>query len=65
MMENDTLSQLLRINDDLFQICKSLNEKREIEISSRLIPLVTELTHVLLDEGKTNFTKTTRTSRAY
>jgi hypothetical protein len=52
MIDNDTLKHLLRINDGLFQVCKLLNEKLEIEISSRLIPLVDELTHILLDEGK-------------
>jgi len=52
MIDDDTLKHLLRINDDLFQLCKVLNEKSETEISSRLIPLVDELTHVLLDEGK-------------
>ena len=38
MIDDDTLKQLLRINDELFQLCKSLNEKRDMEISSRLIP---------------------------
>ena len=45
-------SKLLRINDGLFQLCKPLNEKQEIEISSRLIPLVDDLTHILLEAGK-------------
>ena len=51
-IDDDTLKQLLRINDGLFQLCKRLNEKQEIEISSRLIPLVDELTHILLEAGK-------------
>ena len=52
MIEDDTLKQLLTINDGLFQLCKWLNEKRDIEVSSRLIPVVGELTHVLLEAGK-------------
>ena len=32
-IDDDTLKQLLRINDALFQLCKRLNEKQEIEIS--------------------------------
>ena len=51
-IDDDTLKHLLRINDDLFQVCKWLNERRETEISSRLIPPVDELTHVLLEAGK-------------
>jgi len=52
MIDDDTLKQLLRSNDELFQLCKLLNEKRETEISSRLIPLVDQLTHVLIEAGK-------------
>jgi hypothetical protein len=36
MTDDDTLKQLLRINDELMQLCKSLTEKRDIETSSRL-----------------------------
>ena len=52
MIDDDTLNRLLRINDGLFQLCKLLNEKRDIGISSRLIPLVDRLTHVLIEAGK-------------
>ena len=52
MIDDDTLKQLLRINDGLFQLCKSLNEKRDMEISSRLIPLVDDLTHILIEAGR-------------
>ncbi len=38
MIDDYTLKQLLRINDELLQLCKWLNEKRDTEISSRLIP---------------------------
>ena len=41
-----------RINDDLIEICKSLNEISDTKITSRLIPLVDELTHVLIEAGK-------------
>ena len=52
MIDDGTLKQLLRINDALFQLCKWLNEKRDIETSSRLIPLVDDLTHILIEAGK-------------
>jgi hypothetical protein len=51
-IDDDTLKQLLRINDELFQLCKCLTEKRDIETSSRLIPLVDDLTHILIEAGK-------------
>jgi hypothetical protein len=52
MIDDDTLKQLLRIDDGLMQLCKWLSEKHDIEISSRLIPLVDDLTHVLVEAGK-------------
>jgi hypothetical protein len=52
MIDDDTLKQLLRINDELLQLCKWLNEKSDLEISSRLIPLVDDLTNVLIETGK-------------
>jgi hypothetical protein len=55
MIDDDTLKQLLRINDELLQLCKWLNEKRDMETSSRLIPLVDDLTHVLIEAGKKNY----------
>jgi hypothetical protein len=52
MIDDDTLKQLLRINDELLQLYKWLNEKRDMETSSRLILLVDDLTHLLLEAGK-------------
>ena len=52
MIDDDILRHLLRIRDDLLQICNLRDEKHEAEISSRLIRLIDELTHVLSDEGK-------------
>jgi hypothetical protein len=52
MTDDDTLKRLLRVNDGLFELCKQLTEKRDIETSSRLIPLVDDLTHVLIEAGK-------------
>ena len=52
MMNDDTFKQLLRINDELFQLCIWLNEQRDLETSSRLVPLVNQFTHVLLEAGK-------------
>jgi hypothetical protein len=52
MIDDDTLKQLLRISDELLALCKFLNEKRDMETSSRLIPLVDDLTHILIEAGK-------------
>jgi hypothetical protein len=52
MIDDDTPRQLLRINDELLQLCKWLNKKRDMETSSRLISLVDDLTHVLIEVGK-------------
>lgn len=52
VIDDATLKQLLRINDELLQLCKWLNERRDMATSSKLIPLVDELTHILLEAGK-------------
>ena len=52
MIDDDTLKQLLLTNDELSQVCKWLNDKRDMETSSRLIPLVDDLTHILIEAGK-------------
>jgi hypothetical protein len=52
IIDDDTLKELLRIDDEFMRLCKWLNEKGEREISSRLIPLVDDLTHILLEAGK-------------
>ena len=52
MMDDDTLKKLLRINHELFQLCKGFDERREIKTSSRFIPLVDDLTHNLIEAGK-------------
>jgi len=49
MIDDDTLKQLLRIDDELMQLCKWLNERRDMETSSRLITLVDDLTHILVE----------------
>jgi hypothetical protein len=52
MIDDYTLKQLLRINDELLQLCKWLDEKRDMETSSSLIPLVDDLTHILIEADK-------------
>jgi hypothetical protein len=52
MIDDDTLKELLRIDDELMQLCKWLNEMRDTKISARLIPLVDDLTHILVEAGK-------------
>jgi hypothetical protein len=49
MIDDDTFKQLVRISDDLLELCKWLNEKRDTATSSRLIPLVGDLTHILIE----------------
>jgi hypothetical protein len=39
MIDDDTLKQLLRLNGELLLLCKWLNEKRDMETSSRHVPL--------------------------
>jgi hypothetical protein len=51
MINDDTLKELLRINDELLRVCRWVNEKRDTDTASRLIPLVDELTHVLVEAG--------------
>lgn len=52
MIDDDTLKRLLRIDDELMQLSKWLNEQRDTTASSRLIPLVDDLTHILVEAGK-------------
>jgi hypothetical protein len=52
MIDDDILKRPLRISDELLQLCKFLNENRDMETSSRLIPLVDDLTHILIEAGK-------------
>ena len=52
MIGDDTLKELLRIDDELMQLCKFLNAKHDMETSSRLIPLVDDLTHILIEACK-------------
>ena len=52
MIDDDNLKELLRIDDGLMQLCKWLSEKHDLEISSRLIPLVADLTHILIEASK-------------
>ena len=52
MIDDDILKQLLLINDALFQLCKWLTDKGNMDTSSRLIPLVDDLTHILIQAGK-------------
>jgi hypothetical protein len=37
IIDDDTLKQLLRIDDELMQLCKWFNEKHDTTISARLI----------------------------
>lgn len=52
MIDDDTLRHLLRIYDDLVSAMQMVDEKHDIEVSSRLIPLVDEHTHLLIEAEK-------------
>ena len=52
IIDDNALKQLLRINDEVLQLCRSLNERRNVKTSARLIPLTDELTHVLAELGQ-------------
>ena len=52
MIDDDTLKQLLRINDELLQLSKWLNEKRDMETSSRLYPSWTTSPIFRIEAGK-------------
>lgn len=49
MIDDDTLKQLLRINDELMQLCKFLNEKRDMETS----PIATARPYLVLADKRT------------
>ena len=51
VIDDATLKQPLRINDELLQLCKWLNERRDMATSSKLIPLV-DTYLILLEAGK-------------
>ena len=44
LIDDDTLKDLVRIDDDLLQLCKWLNEKRDTATD--------ELTRILIEAGK-------------
>jgi hypothetical protein len=41
-MDDDNYERLSRIHVDLIELCQWLNEKRDIEIASRLIPIAAQ-----------------------
>jgi hypothetical protein len=56
LIDHDTLEQLVRINDDLLHLCKWLNEKRDMETSSLLIPSWMTSPTFLIERARTNYT---------
>ena len=43
-MNDEAYQRLSRIDDELMRLCRWLNEKRDIETASRLLPITNELT---------------------
>ncbi len=42
-MDNHTYQRLSRIDEQLMEPCRWLNEKRDIDVASRLIPIADDL----------------------
>jgi hypothetical protein len=52
MLIDEDNFKLLRVNDELIELCKWLNEQHDLATSSRFIPLVDRLTHILLETNE-------------
>jgi len=48
-MDDDTYHRLNRIHDELMQVCRWLNEKRDVATASRLMPITEELTRLVAE----------------
>jgi len=48
-MDEDAYERLSLINVQLIQLCRWLNEKRNIDTASRLIPIMDDLTHLVAE----------------
>ena len=49
MIDDATFERLLKTNEELMEICQSLNEQREFDTASRLIPIADDLTHLVAE----------------
>lgn len=49
MIDDATFERLLKTNEELMEICQSLNEHREFDTASRLIPIVDDLTNLITE----------------
>ena len=48
-MDNDKFLWLLKINEELMDVCDCLNERQETKIASRLIPITDDLTRLVAE----------------
>jgi hypothetical protein len=48
-MDDEIYERLSRIDDELIQLCAWLNEKRDVDTASRLIPIADDLTHLVAE----------------
>jgi hypothetical protein len=46
-MDHDLYERLSRIHANIIQLCAWLNEKRDFDTASRLLPIMDDLTHLL------------------
>ena len=53
MINDDAVERLLMINEQLFELCNWLNERGDLETASRLIPIVDDLTRILVKATET------------
>jgi hypothetical protein len=50
-MDENTYERLSLINVQIIRLCAWLNEKRDIETASRLLPIMDDLTHLVVKTG--------------
>lgn len=48
-MDDESFQQLSNIDDQLNQLCDWLNDKRDFDTASRLIPIVDDLTYLVAE----------------
>jgi len=48
-MDDSILLWLLGINEELMEVCRSLNGQCDFDTASQLIPIADELTHVVAE----------------
>ena len=53
-MKDDKLLRLLHINEELIELCQSLNENQNSTLASQIVPITDELTRLVLEMSLEN-----------